>query len=250
MNFEQSPFRERFPAAFVIRYSLFDIRYFRHEHQEIWATPGTPATACWWRIRRHRGKFLCQETKNFTRKGLRGDDMHRLWSTLAFALVTATLVSASVAWAAQPPDLGVKLYEMEVLGVQSDPASGTPLVFLRGKQDRRELSMFIGPFEAQGILLPLQRMRPPRPYTHDLMLETIHRLKATVRRVVITEIRDNTYFANLVLDVQGQELILDSRPSDAIALALRENVPILAAEAAFRRPPRDGQPRGGERDRP
>ena len=148
-------------------------------------------------------------------------------------------------WAAQDKMPAGTLYEMEVMGVQPDPASGAPLVFLRGKQDKRELSMFIGPFEAQGIILPLQGMRLPRPFTHDLMLETIHRLKAKVARVVITEMRDNTYFANLILDAQGQEVVLDSRPSDAIALALRENAPILAAEKAFVRPPRDGRREGG-----
>ena len=73
------------------------------------------------------------------------------------------------------------------------------------------------------------------------MLEALHRLKATVKRVAITGLRENTYFASLVLDVQGQELVLDSRPSDAIALALREDAPILAAEAAFARSPRPGQ---------
>jgi len=109
---------------------------------------------------------------------------------------------------------------------------------LRAKQDKRELVMFIGPFEAQAIALPLQGIRPPRPYTHDLMLDALHRLKARVKRIAITGLRENTYFAEVVLDVQGQELILDSRPSDAIALALRENVSILAAEAAFARPSR------------
>jgi hypothetical protein len=136
---------------------------------------------------------------------------------------------------------------MEVMGVQADPQSGAPMVFLRGKQDKRELAMFIGPFEAQAIALPLQGIRPPRPYTHDLMLDALHRLKAKVKHVVITGLRENTYFANVVLDIQGQELSLDSRPSDAIALALRENVPIVAAEAAFARPPRSGPPASGER---
>ena len=109
--------------------------------------------------------------------------------------------------------------------------------------------MFIGPFEAQAIALPLQGVRPPRPYTHDLMLEALHRLKAKVKRVAITGLRENTYFASLVLDVQGQELVLDARPSDAIALALREDAPILAAEAAFARSPRPA-PGGGERGTP
>lgn len=164
---------------------------------------------------------------------------------LARGALAATVLLSATAWAGEPQETGGTLYEMEVMGVAPDPASGAPIVYLRGKQDKRELSMFIGPFEAQGIILPLQRMRPPRPYTHDLMLETIHRLHAKVKRVIITELRDSTYFAILVLDVQGQEVVLDSRPSDAIALALRENVPILAAEKVFARPPRDGRPEGG-----
>ena len=168
--------------------------------------------------------------------------MDRAWGVLALALVARFLISSTPGWAVEPQAEGGTLYEMEVMGVAPDPASGQPLVYLRGKQDKRELSMFIGPFEAQGIILPLQGMRLPRPYTHDLMLETIHRLKAKVKRVIITEMRDNTFFASLILDAQGQEVILDSRPSDAIALALRENVPILATEKAFVRPRRDGQP--------
>ena len=176
--------------------------------------------------------------------------MYRSWSvTLALLIPTIAVVATrAIGGAPVPvpaPNSAGTLYEMEVMGVQPDPTSGAPLVFLRGKQDKRELSMFIGPFEAQGIILPLQGMRLPRPFTHDLMLETIHRLKAKVARVVITEMRDNTYFANLILDAQGQEVILDSRPSDAIALALRENAPILAAEKAFVRPPRDGRREGG-----
>jgi len=180
--------------------------------------------------------------------------MHRPWRSATFALLIPMIAgvgASAIGEAAQPPAPVPApvdtLYEMEVMGVQPDPASGAPLVFLRGKQDKRQLSMFIGPFEAQGIILPLQGMRLPRPYTHDLMLETIHRLKAKVARVVITEMRDNTYFANLILDAQGQEVILDSRPSDAIALALRENAPILAAERVFVRPPRESRPEGGWR---
>jgi len=125
---------------------------------------------------------------------------------------------------------------MEVVGVGADRETGGPLVYLRGKGDKRELFMSIGPFEAQGIILPLQGVTLPRPYTHDLMLEALQRLQARVARVVITELRGSTYIANLVLDVQGREVVLDARPSDAIALALRASAPILAAEAAFRRP--------------
>jgi bifunctional DNase/RNase len=162
----------------------------------------------------------------------------------------AVLVTAPIARGAETSAPGGAVYEMEVMGVQADPQSGAPMVFLRGKQDKRELGMFIGPFEAQAIALPLQGVRPSRPYTHDLMLAALHRLKAKVKRVVITGLRDNTYFADLVLDVEGQDVLLDSRPSDAIALALRENVPILAAEAAFARSPRAATPDGGERTKP
>jgi len=162
----------------------------------------------------------------------------------------AVIVATAPVWGAESPTSGSPEYEMEVMGVQADPQSGAPMVFLRGKQDKRELAMFIGPFEAQAIALPLQGIRPPRPYTHDLMLEALHRLRAKVKRVVISGLRENTYFASLVLDVQGQEMLLDSRPSDAIALALREDAPILAAEAAFVRPPRSGTPGAGERGTP
>ena len=170
--------------------------------------------------------------------------MRKTGRGLAQGVLAATILLSATAWAAEPQKANGSLYEMEVMGVAPDPASGTPVVYLRGLQDKRELSMFIGPFEAQGIILPLQRIQPPRPYTHDLLLEAIHRLQAKVKRVVITEMRDNTYFANLILDAQGKEVVLDSRPSDAIALALRENAPILAAEKVFVRPPRDGRPEG------
>ncbi|HSB79049.1 MAG TPA: bifunctional nuclease family protein [Candidatus Methylomirabilis sp.] len=176
--------------------------------------------------------------------------MYPAWSSLVLALLLAIAAPLPAARAAAPLTAADAVHEMEVMGVAPDPSSGAPLVYLRAKQDKRELSMFIGPFEAQGIILPLQNMRPPRPYTHDLMLEALHRLKAKVKQVVITDLRDNTYYANLVLDVQGQEITLDSRPSDAIALALRENAPILAAEKAFARSPRPSGPGPAERGAP
>jgi bifunctional DNase/RNase len=166
---------------------------------------------------------------------------------LALALLVALAGwPAAAAPAAQSPPAQT-LHEMEVMGVGAEPQSGTPLVFLRSKADKRELYLAVGPFEAQGILLPLQGMKLPRPYTHDLMLEALHRLQARVTRVVITELRDTTFIGLLVLEVRGQELVLDARPSDAIALALREEVPILAAEQVLLRagrlpsPPESGR---------
>lgn len=167
----------------------------------------------------------------------------------ALAIVIVALATTG-AWGGEGPATSAGVYEMEVMGVQADPQSGTPMVFLRGKVDKRELAMYIGPFEAQAIALPLQGIRPPRPYTHDLMLDALHRLDARVKRIVVTALRENTYFATVVLDVRGQEISVDSRPSDAIALALREEAPILAAEAAFVRPSRSGTPESGERGTP
>jgi len=156
----------------------------------------------------------------------------RMWAPpAAFALAVVMLPAA--ARSAESPPAAAATYEMEVLGVQADPQSGTIMLLLRTKQGKRELSMFIGPVEANAIAIPLQGLRPPRPLTHDLLIEVIHRLNATVKRVVITQMRENTYYASLVLEAQGQELVLDSRPSDAIALAVRANVPIFADESVL-----------------
>ncbi len=167
---------------------------------------------------------------------------YRVWALPAACAMIVALLPATTRSAESPP-AGATTHEMEVLGVQADPQSGTPMLLLRTKQGKREFSMFIGPVEANAIVIPLQGIRPPRPLTHDLLIEVIHRLKAKVKRAVITERREGTYYASLVLEAQGQELVLDSRPSDAIALALRENVPILAAEpvlAQAPQPPAEG----------
>ena len=176
------------------------------------------------------------------------------WTAGAGCALVAILTLARAAWPGAPAEIKGPLHEMEVMGVAAEPRSGTPVVFLRSKQDRRELTMFIGPAEAQAIALVLEGMRLPRPYTHDLALEAIHRLDGKVTRVVITEMRENTYFAALVLERQGKEITLDARPSDAIAFALRERAPILATDAvlAAARVPGEGEPEkpGGDLPRP
>ncbi len=156
----------------------------------------------------------------------------QVMTLVALLLAGATTLPASAAERAASPG---RLLEMEVMGIAPEPDSGLLLVFLRAKEDKRELSMSIGPMEAQAISVPLQGLHPPRPLTHDLTLEILHRLKARVKRVLITELKDNIYYAQLILDAQGQEIVLDSRPSDAIALALREDAHIWAAEQVFQR---------------
>lgn len=123
--------------------------------------------------------------------------------------------------------------EVEVLAVSMDPRTQVPTVLLRGKRDRRQLAMSIGVAEATGIALPLQGVTPPRPLTHDLFLTLFGRLKVALTRVVITDLKDDVYYAVLHLTVGASEMTLDSRPSDAIALAIRAGVPVLVEDRVF-----------------
>ena len=160
---------------------------------------------------------------------------HRATSLVAVWIVSllgTLLVVPRIAMHAEEPK---GLHEMEVLGVANDQETGQPTVLLRGKQGKQELTLFIGPFEAQGIAVPLQQIKPPRPLTHDLALSFLSTFHSRLRRVIISDLKDNTYYATLHLEVDGKELTLDSRPSDAIALALRAGVPIYANDKALGR---------------
>jgi bifunctional DNase/RNase len=131
-----------------------------------------------------------------------------------------------------PPAAG--LQEVTVLGVFSDPR-GQHGVLLEGKRDKRRFLMMIGAAEATAIAVPLENITPPRPLTHDLFLTLFGRLKVSVTRVVITDLRNNTYYATVYLTSDGTAMELDSRPSDAIALAVRAKVPVFAEERVFER---------------
>lgn len=147
---------------------------------------------------------------------------------------------------AAPPVGGPQ--EVSVVGVYRDP-QGQHGVMIEGKRDKRRVLMVIGPAEATAIALPLERVTPPRPLTHDLFLTLFGRLKVGVTRVVITDLRNNTYYATLHLTVDGAPMELDSRPSDAIALAIRAKVPVFAEDRVFEKSDRlPGGPAGpGER---
>lgn len=123
--------------------------------------------------------------------------------------------------------------EAEVLAVLADPRTQAPTVLLQGKRDKRTLIMTIGLAEATGIALPLQGVTPPRPLTHDLFLTLFARLKVTVNRVVINDLRDDIYYATIHLTSAAGEMVLDSRPSDAIALAIRAGAPVLVEDRVF-----------------
>jgi bifunctional DNase/RNase len=136
----------------------------------------------------------------------------------------------------RPPEVAPKTagpQEAEVVAVVIDQRTQNPVVLLRGKRDHRQLAMSIGTAEATGIAVPLQGVTPLRPLTHDLFLTLFGRLKVTLTRVVITDLREDVYYATLHLSGVSGDLTLDSRPSDAIALALRAKVPVLVEERVF-----------------
>jgi bifunctional DNase/RNase len=120
--------------------------------------------------------------------------------------------------------------EMTLYGVSFEPIGKQPIVLLKTVDEDRFLPIWIGHPEAAAILMKLQGASPPRPMTHDLLTEVVSELKAEVVRVTVTELRENTYFAKITIIQDGQELEIDSRPSDAIALAVRCEAQIFAAD--------------------
>lgn len=109
-----------------------------------------------------------------------------------------------------------------------DPNSGTPIIILKDVQSDTMLPIWVGAYEANAIALEIEKHAPPRPMTHDLLRNLIVELGVRVERVVVTSLRDNTFFAVIEMrNSDGDRLVLDSRPSDAIALALRADCPIF-----------------------
>jgi bifunctional DNase/RNase len=120
---------------------------------------------------------------------------------------------------------------LELIGVRVEVPANTPMVLLREADGRhRLLPIYIGSPEASAIHYALEGVVPPRPLTHDLFLLTLAELGASISRVVVTEIRDRTYFAELHLTTADGDRVLSSRPSDAIALAVRCGAPLYASE--------------------
>ncbi len=120
-----------------------------------------------------------------------------------------------------------ELIPMDVVGVRVELPSNQPIVLLREKGGSRYLPIWIGASEATAIATALEGIKPPRPLTHDLMRSVIDAVGALAVRVVITEMRDSVFYADLALDVSGEEVQISSRPSDAIALAVRTGTPVF-----------------------
>jgi uncharacterized protein len=125
--------------------------------------------------------------------------------------------------------------EMKVRGLALDPMSNMPIIVLRDEEDKRSLPIWVGIFEANAIALELEKIATPRPMTHDLIKNILEAIDARVLKVVVTDLRDNTFFAVLHLQVGDNEYTVDSRPSDAIALALRVSAPIYVEEDVVRK---------------
>jgi bifunctional DNase/RNase len=122
------------------------------------------------------------------------------------------------------------MQRMDIYGVSFDLVGKQPIVLLKTAEGNRFLPIWIGHAEAAAILMRIQGAATPRPMTHDLLSDIIGKLDAEVVAVTVTELRDNTFYASITVQMNGSEIEVDSRPSDAIALAVRSDAPIFAAD--------------------
>jgi len=125
------------------------------------------------------------------------------------------------------------LMEVKVMGIVVDPKASNPVVVLADLSGQKALPIWIGVFEAEAISRGLEEVVTLRPMTHDLMKQILNTFQVTLTRVVIHDLKENTFYADLYLTVDGKELIVDSRPSDAIALAVRVKAPIFVTESVI-----------------
>ncbi len=124
--------------------------------------------------------------------------------------------------------------EMMIKGLMVDPITNMPIVILRDEDGQRVLPIWVGMFEANAIALQIENIATPRPMTHDLLRNIIDDLKAAVEKIVVCDLKDNTFYALIYLRV-GEELVaVDARPSDAIALSLRVRVPIYVEDTVIK----------------
>jgi bifunctional DNase/RNase len=123
--------------------------------------------------------------------------------------------------------------EMTIKGLMVDPVTNVPIILLRDSDGQKVLPIWVGIFEANAIALQIENVTPPRPMTHDLLKNVINDLKASVQKVVVSDLKDNTFYALIYLTVNGETVAIDARPSDAIALALRARCSIFVEQAVI-----------------
>jgi hypothetical protein len=125
------------------------------------------------------------------------------------------------------------MVEMKVEGLTLDPLTNMPIIILKDLEGNRALPIWVGFFEANAIALEIEKIATPRPMTHDLMKNLISDMKAKINHILVSELKDNTFYAEISLVSGGDTLKIDSRPSDAIALALRVKAPIYVNETVI-----------------
>jgi bifunctional DNase/RNase len=124
--------------------------------------------------------------------------------------------------------------EMKIRGLMMDPVTNMPIVVLKDVSSESVLPIWVGVFEANAIALEIEKVPTPRPMTHDLIKNVLQGLEASVRKVVVTELRDDTFFAVIWMEREGRVVSVDSRPSDALALALRVDCPIYVEDEVLK----------------
>ena len=160
-------------------------------------------------------------------------DMHGSFATQARRLA-ALLLCLPLALACGARDAEEELRAVRVEGVRVDPRTETPVLYLvEDGEGGRRLRIWIGEFEARSIAQALEHEPIVRPNSHDLLKNMLERLDGQVRRILVTELRDSTFYALIEVELRGRALRIDARPSDAIAVALRTGAPVLVAESLF-----------------
>jgi bifunctional DNase/RNase len=140
--------------------------------------------------------------------------------------------------------------EMTIKGLMVDPVTNVPIVILRDKDGQKVLPIWVGIFEANAIALQIENVSTPRPMTHDLLRNIIQDLNASVQKIVVCDLQENTFYALIYLNLNGGTVAIDARPSDAIALALRTRAPIFVEEAVIdNAKPFDPVPEKGDSER-
>jgi uncharacterized protein len=125
--------------------------------------------------------------------------------------------------------------EMRIKGLMLDPVTNMPIIILSDMEGQRILPIWVGFFEANAIALQMENVATPRPMTHDLLKNVISGLNATVKKILVNNLWDNTFYALIYLEMDGETMAIDSRPSDAIALALRMKSPIFVEEEVIQK---------------
>jgi len=124
--------------------------------------------------------------------------------------------------------------EMKIRGLMMDPVTQMPIVVLKDVQGQAILPIWVGAYEANAIALEIEKVQTPRPMTHDLLKNVLLGLEVTVQKIVVNDLRDDTFYALIWVEREGELMSIDSRPSDALALALRVDCPIFVDESVLK----------------